>query len=92
MTQFLVEELRELDAMRALRGVFGVEGRLGAVALERLEDSSRISDRPAAEPEDRKRAATGPPPGSRQIARAQSAPGVGDALEIERPARLLTEV
>src|SRR5439155_4896159 len=91
--ELLVEEVLERERPAA-RGVVGrIERRLGSQALEALDDARRVVDRLAVEHEDGDRLLPRHPQHARNVEAGQErAAYVGDALPVERPARLLVVV
>src|SRR5438046_7337009 len=91
--ELLVEEVLELERPAAVGRVGRVERRLGPQALEALDSARRVVDRLAVEHEDRQRLLPRHPEDARDVEAGQErAAYVGDALPVERPARLLVVV
>src|SRR5437763_14731453 len=93
--ELFVEEVLELKRPAALDRLRRVQRWLRVAFLERADDRGRVADAPAVEFEDRRRVA--PAAGQRErdrhvIAGHERAALVPDALQVERPSRLLVVV
>src|SRR5205823_3416748 len=93
--EFFVEEVLELERSAALDRLRRVQRWLRVAFLERADDCGRVADAPAVELEDRRRVALAAGQRERErhvVAGHERAALVPDALQVERPSRLLVVV